>query len=229
MLCIAGVLGLFLAILTSGESIQTSAGISVAAGRVLIIDPGHGGEDGGAVSANGTVESHINLAIGRQMDRIARLMGQTTVMTRSEDISIYDDGCQTLRQKKVSDLHNRVSICNSTQGGVLISIHQNSLPDKPGVQGAQVFYNAVSGSQELAQAVQQALNDTVNGEHPKDIKKIPDSIYLMKNVTCPAILIECGFLSNAAETERLSRESYQTVLAMVILSAVMENAATTLP
>ena len=125
---------------------------------VLIIDPGHGGEDGGAVANDGTVESGINLSVALMVEDLARLAGWDTVMTRREDISIHDEGSETIREKKNSDLRNRVALCNSVEGGILISIHQNSLPSVPSVHGAQVFYNGVGDSEFLAQAIQDELN-----------------------------------------------------------------------
>lgn len=220
LLCLVLLFAGFAVILRAGEAVPSSAEAALEQGRpVLIIDPGHGGEDGGAVATDGTVESGINLAIALRVEEGAKLLGWETVMTRREDISIHDSGAETLRQKKVSDLHNRADLCNSVAGGVLISIHQNSLPASKSVQGAQVFYNGVEGSQELAQAIQEALNANLNGDRPKTAKRIGDNVYLMKTVTCPAVLVECGFLSNAQETQRLVSPEYQTRLAAVILSA----------
>lgn len=214
----------FTVILRQGRAVQTSAYEGESRGEaVLIIDPGHGGEDGGAVAKDGTVESGINLAVALKIEKAAAFLGLKTVMTRSEDISIHDSGAETLRQKKVSDLKNRAALCNETEQGVLISIHQNSLPQSPSVRGAQVFYNGQPGSQELAQAIQDALNDTVNLDHPKSPKAITAGVYLMENTTCPGVLIECGFLSNPSETEKLKDPAYQSRLAAVILSAAAEH------
>lgn len=215
----------FAAILWRGSAVQASNHLTEAeqGGVVLIIDPGHGGEDGGAVASDGTVESQINLSIALKMEEAAHLLGVDTVMTRREDVSIYDEDAETLRQKKISDLHNRVALCNSIAGGILISIHQNSLPTAKSVQGAQVFYNGAAGSEELALAIQTALNTSLNGDHPKSIKKIDGSVYLMENTTCPAVLVECGFLSNATEVELLKSPIYQDKLAVVILSAALDQ------
>ncbi len=217
----------FAAILWQGRAVQASKNLRTEGQGdiVLLIDPGHGGEDGGAVSADGTVESRINLSIALKIEEAARLLGCDTVMTRREDVSIHDADAETLRQKKVSDLHNRAALCNSVAGGVLISIHQNSLPTAKTVRGAQVFYNGVPGSEALAQAIQEALNAAVNGGRPKNIKKTDSSVYLMENAACPAVLVECGFLSNPEETELLKSQAYQDRLAMVILSAALEQLA----
>ena len=185
---------------------------------VIVIDAGHGGEDGGAVAADGTVESGINLAIAQDLDALLRFLGCETRMTRTEDAAIYSDGARTLREKKASDLKNRTALANGTPGALLISIHQNCLPGHPGVRGAQVFYNAVEPSRQLAEVVQQALNGTVN-ESAKTAKPIGDGVYLMSHTTCPAILVECGFLSNPEETALLQQSSYQVKMAAVIAAA----------
>ena len=142
-------------------------------------------------------------------------------MIRTEDVSIYSEDAQTLRQKKASDLKNRVALVNGTPGAVLISIHQNSLPSSPRVHGAQVFYAVTEQSDALAASVQQALNAGVNVSNEKQEKRIDPSIYLMKHVTCPAILVECGFLSNAQETERLQDANYQKRLAISIAAGFL--------
>lgn len=213
----------FVAIMWQGEAVQTSADGTLSAQMpTLIIDPGHGGEDGGAVASDGTIESLINLSIAEKAADLAELLGWDVCMTRETDISIHDAGAETLREKKVSDLKNRVKICNQVENGILLSIHQNSLPGAPSVKGAQVFYNEQAGSLELAQAIQTVLNTTINQEHQKEVKEMGSSSYLMKNVTCPAVLIECGFLSNPEETQRLKTSSYQFEIAFCIISALSQ-------
>jgi len=190
-------------------------------GTVYVVDPGHGGEDGGAVGSDGTVESGVNLGIALRLNDLLRFCGQTTRMTRREDVSIYSDGAVTLREKKVSDLKNRVALVNSTPGAVLVSIHQNKLPEAPRVHGAQVFYNAVEGAQDAAERIQSSLNGIVNKEKGKEPKQITNTIYLMKNITAQGILIECGFLSNPEETASLLRPEYQMKLAAAIVSGLI--------
>lgn len=192
---------------------------------VYVIDAGHGGEDGGALSANGVKESDINLAVAGRTELLLRLLGAETAMTRRDDSSIYSDGADTLRQKKASDLRNRVALVNAVPGAVLVSIHQNSLPSVPSVRGAQVFYGTVAQSAELAASVQEALNRSVNIGNEKHEKKIDSSIYLMKNVTCPAILVECGFLSNAEETQLLQTAERQKTLALTIAAGLLRAQA----
>jgi len=144
-------------------------------------------------------------------------------MTRTEDISIHDASASTLREKKRSDLENRVGLVNSTQGAILVSIHQNSLPSSKQTHGAQVFYGKKEGSAEVANAVQLALNQTVNAGNEKTEKAIDASIFLMKNVTAPAILIECGFLSNPQEEALLTDSVYQERVAWNIFMGIVQE------
>lgn len=186
----------------------------------VIVDPGHGGEDGGAVSPDGILESQLNLAIGHQVNDLLRFTGQRTVMTRTEDVSIHTEG-DTIRARKASDIHNRVALVNSTERSVLLSVHQNSLPSSTITHGAQVFWNQQDGAEALARVIQDSLNSSINTGNEKQPKQIPSTIYLMKHVTSPAILVECGFLSNAEETLKLQEPSYQKKLAAAITSGYL--------
>lgn len=188
-----------------------------------IIDAGHGGEDGGAVAQDGTVESALNLAIASKLEQILRFLGQDTRLTRRDENAVYSSSAHTLREKKRSDLENRVLQINSTPHALLISIHQNSLPASPQVHGAQVFYNQVDGADALAQSVQSALNRTVNAGNEKECKPIDASIYLMRQAECSAILVECGFMSNSDEVQMLKQRIYQTKLAATIAAGVLNH------
>lgn len=188
---------------------------------VYVLDAGHGGEDGGAVSKSGVKESGINLAITHDLNELLQFLGKDTVLTRSDDVSIHSSGAETLHQKKVSDLKNRVALVNATPGAILVSIHQNSLPQVPSVHGAQVFYGKAAQGEALALSVQSVLNQSINIGNEKHEKQIDSTIYLMKNVTCPAILVECGFLSNNAETEKLQDPAYQKKIAASIAAGLL--------
>ncbi len=188
----------------------------------LILDAGHGGEDGGAVSVTGVPESNINLAVVLRLDQLLGFYGLSPILIRDRDISIYDAGCTTLRQKKVSDLKNRVSMIEATENAVVISIHQNTFSNSA-YHGAQVFFRAEGESEALAKLAQKALQEGVDPGNKRTPTKIPDSVYLMKHITCPAILVECGFLSNPAEEEKLRNEGYQTQLALCVASAWLRS------
>ncbi len=185
-----------------------------------IIDAGHGGEDGGAISVTGTSESQINLAIALKLEQLFALYGHCPTMIRSEDISIYDQGCDTLHEKKVSDIYNRVALIQATPNATLISIHQNSYPDSQ-YDGFQVFYATTDDSQPLAEAVQTSLKANLNPENSREVKQIYDTVYLLNHSSCPAILVECGFLTNLQEAEKLETEGYQLQLAASILAGVL--------
>lgn len=190
-------------------------------GVTLIIDAGHGGEDGGAVSLSGAVESGINLAIARRLELIAALYGVPTVMLRSEDISLHDSTAETLREKKNSDLHNRVDAVNGVENGVLISIHQNTYQN-PKYSGAQVFYAPTEGSRAFAEFTQEILRLTLNVSNQRQATQIPDTVYLMNHVSKPAILVECGFLSNAMEDQLLQTPEYQLLVAAALAGAYLQ-------
>lgn len=190
--------------------------------EIIILDAGHGGADGGAVSADGTPEDDINLAIVLRLRDLFALMGRQTVLTRTGEASLADPDSATLRQEKVSDTKNRVALINSVANGCLISIHQNTLPGHPTVHGAQVFYGKVTGSDARAVTVQQTLNNAINVDNEKTAKTIGGDIYIMAHVNCPAILVECGFLSNSAETRLLLSPEYQTKLAAAICCGYLQ-------
>ena len=178
---------------------------TASAGQVVILDAGHGGADGGAVSDSG---DFIRLR------DVLSFCGHTVALTREGEDALCD-GTGTLRQQKVSDTKKRVELVNSFPHGFLISIHQNSLPGHPTVRGAQSFHNGKGTAETAALSIQQALNDAVN-ERDKAAKRIDDSIYLMKHADCSAVLVECGFLSNPEETVLLQQPDYQLHIAAAI-------------
>ena len=190
---------------------------------VYVLDAGHGGADGGAVSTGGLYESDINLSITLRLRDVFLLVGRDVVLTRSDEQSLADDPSASLRQQKVSDTQNRVELINSIERARLISIHQNTLAGHASVHGAQVFYSATDSSAEIAETIQQALNRVINIDNGKSKKPISSDVYLMSHITCPAVLVECGFLSNNAETERLQNASYQTLLAVTICCSATEG------
>ena len=219
ILVLLGLFACFAAILWQGSAINASKNLELRQGSaVLVIDPGHGGFDGGAVAEDGTVESQINLAVALQMEELARLVGVETVMTRREDTALDDPSAGTIRQRKASDLKNRTALANSASSGVLVSIHQNSLPESRSVHGAQAFYDGAG--EEIALAVQEALNSTIN-DRPKEAKSAGSGVYLLSHAEIPAVLVECGFLSNPGETDLLNTQAHQTRLALVIFTSVL--------
>lgn len=184
----------------------------------LVLDAGHGGEDGGAVSITGAPESQINLAIVLKLRDILGLYGVDPVLLREEDISLHDSSAGTLREKKRSDLKNRVAAIEDVEGGTLLSIHQNTYPGSR-YCGAHVFFAPTEGSQSLAEHFQNSIKAALQPDNERSAKQIPDTVYIMNHVTCPAILIECGFLTNPEEEALLRDEDYQRKLAAVVAGA----------
>lgn len=183
----------------------------------VIIDAGHGGEDGGASSCTGVLESQINLEISLRLNDLLHLLGYQTRMIRTTDTAIYSEG-ETLSAKKVSDLKNRVAIVNETDNALLVSIHQNTFPDGR-YSGAQVFYSKDANSKQLADHLQTALIQNLNPGSRRRAKP-SDGIYLMQHIQQPGILVECGFISNAEEDSKLRSPEYQQKLACVIATEV---------
>lgn len=190
--------------------------------RQLILDAGHGGEDGGAVSVSGVPESNINLAVVLRIDQLLGFCGVSPILIRDKDISVYDAGCNTLREKKVSDLHNRVSLIEGTENALVVSVHQNTFSNAA-YHGAQVFYREGEESLALAEAIQNALREGLDPDNGREPTRIPSSVYLMAHITCPAVLVECGFLSNPEEEAKLMTEEYQIQLAVCMTSALLES------
>lgn len=204
-----------------GVGARTAFAPARSGGRTLVLDAGHGGEDGGAVSLSGVPESQINLAIVLRLDQLLGLYGQAPILLRSEDISLHDDGAETLREKKVSDLRNRAAIVSETENAVLLSVHQNTFPDTQ-YHGAQVFFADTELSQPFAELTQELLRISLDPQNTRQSKPIPDSVYLMNHVSCPAILVECGFLSNTREEQLLLTGGYQTKLAAVLAASWLQ-------
>lgn len=189
--------------------------------RTLVIDAGHGGEDGGAVAPNGTLESEINLDIALRLEALADFWGVTTVMTRTESGISYPAEAETLSAKKKADQHARLDLIHRTPGAILISIHQNNYPSAS-PWGIQVFYGSVTGSDQLASITQNNLTTQLSPDNRRVASAIDGGIYLMREANCPAILVECGFLSNAEELSKLENETYRMELTAVILASYLQ-------
>lgn len=222
LFCIVGFLTIISALsLLVFTPVEETAG-SVSSDHILIIDAGHGGEDGGAVAADGTLEAQLNLSIALKLDVLASFCGVHTVMTRTGDHIDYPTDAATIAARKTADQKQRVSLINSIPNGVLISVHQNWYPTA-GPHGAQVLYarNPESGS--FGTQMHAKILETLDPDNRRVAAPISEDIYLMRNAECPAVLIECGFLSNPDELIRLQDSVYQTKLAMLMLSTYLET------
>lgn len=183
----------------------------------LVIDAGHGGMDGGASGATGTTEQHINLSIAKRTQSLAGFFGVSTVMTREDEQSLdYKEGA-SIRRNKVADIKKRESIALSVKNPVFLSIHLNQFDDVQ-YKGAQVFYskNNPEGAL-LAKALQESMVSGLDKSNKRKEKQALDTIYLLKKLRCPAVIVECGFLSNPQEEKLLINESYHKKAALCII------------
>ncbi len=185
--------------------------------HTLLIDAGHGGIDGGAVSSDGVKESDVNLAIALKMSGLCELMGIEHQMTRSTDA-----GCLNAESySEHDDLVSRADMANAIDNCVLISVHQNKYPSEL-VRGAEVMYAATQGSRELGLLTQSNLVSALDPENRRVAHAAPDELLLTSSVKCPAILAECGFISNPQEAARLADSDYQTKIAMTLVASYIQ-------
>lgn len=186
----------------------------------VIVDAGHGGEDGGAQVGDVT-EKDINLAVANKLSDILRLCGCRVVEIRDEDISVYGDDAETLREKKVSDLKHRVQIVNESENNLLVSIHQNKFNNST-YSGTQLFYSTNNdNSRVLAEAIRQSVVSFLQNDNTRELKPSGSDIYLLDQAKVPAVIVECGFLSNDAERAKLLDDGYQSEMAYAIAMGVL--------
>lgn len=191
---------------------------------VIILDAGHGGEDGGATGTNGVLEKDLNLSMTRGLAALLRLAGYTVVETRTEDKLLYSEGTQK-GHKKQGDLSNRLAFTKQYPNSVFVSIHMNTFPNQS-CEGVQVWYSQNNeASKEIAEAVQAQVTTLVQPSNRRRIKAATSGIYILRHATTPAILIECGFLSTPAECERLCDPLYRQKLTLALFSAITEKTA----
>ncbi len=188
----------------------------------VIVDPGHGDFDGGTQSESGIIEKDVNLEISLKLKEMLCLSGYNVVMTRSDDTVLNDKDAVTIRQKKSTDLKNRLKLIESYPDCIFISIHQNYFTESK-YSGTQVFYSGNNPESEtLANAIQQSVIENVQTDNTRQTKKSGSEIFLLYKAQCPAIMIECGFLSNENETQMLTDEQYQKKLVAAIVAGIIK-------
>jgi N-acetylmuramoyl-L-alanine amidase len=202
---------------------ETLAAISWAvAGRTIVIDPGHGGEDPGKVGVGGAYEKDINLQVALKLRSLLAQGGASVVMTRERDHSLCEDK-ETIRERKREDLTRRLAAAEESGAGIYVTLHCNSFPQSNS-SGAQVFYAPqVQGSLELAQSLQDSLRETLG--NTRRLPKKDVSSMIMKQAVIPTVNVEMGFLSNAREEELLLRPEYQDKLAWAIYRGIVYHLA----
>ncbi len=220
VLCICGV---FTGIIANKNVYATSVSSDNLSGNypTIIIDAGHGGEDGGASSESGQLEKDINLYISLTLEKLLQQGGFSVKMIRNNDISIHDGTANTTRERKVSDIQNRVKITNSDKNNILVSIHQNHFTESQ-YFGTQVFYSKNNEkSSVLAESIRTAVTSLLQPENNRKCKEA-DNVYLLDHVNVPAVIVECGFLSNPDEAYKLSQSEYKNNLAYTIYLGIVE-------
>lgn len=189
--------------------------------RVVIVDAGHGTPDEGAESSNGITEAQINLKIALKLQKLLEQNGCTVILTRHDENSIYDEGSDTIREKKVSDLKNRVKIGNESGADIFVSIHLNKI-EQTQYSGWQTFYKkGCEDSKNLATIIQKNLNASIETKNERTPAML-NTVYIMKNIQIPITIVECGFLSNPEEEKLLQTEEYQEKLAWGIYNGIIE-------
>ena len=198
---------------------QTTAAVSQEAKvRKVVVDAGHGGFDSGKVGINGALEKDINLEIARKVQRKLEQAGISTLMTRETDQGLYDDGEEN---KKQQDMKRRCSLINESEADLAVSIHQNSFTQES-ICGPQVFYYETSvKGRNLAEILQETLNQNLEIARPR-AGKANDTYYLLRKTEIPTVIVECGFLSNTEEAEKLMKEVYQEKIAQAICEGVQK-------
>lgn len=190
--------------------------------KTVIVDAGHGGDDGGAIGIDGTVEKDINLDIALKLEKILKFYGFNVIMTRTQDVMTCDDGLDSLRKRKISDIHNRFELMRKNPDAIFISVHQNKFEDSS-QHGTQVFYSGNDErSKELAEAIQTSVTLTLQRKNDRVVKKSGSGIYLLYHAKIPAVLVECGFISNSDEVKKLKDESYRRKLAILIADGLLK-------
>ena len=201
------------------QSVEASAA-AAAQKPVIVLDAGHGGADGGCVSVNGVPEKGINLSVMETTRDILTLLGYDVKCTRESDISIHDKGVEGLAKQKISDMDNRLAIINGSNASLAVSIHQNQFTD-PKYYGAQMFYKADSPeSERLAESLRGRFKALLQPENERETKPVGDELFLIHNAVCPAVMAECGFLSNPEEAAKLESAAYQREVAFALSDGI---------
>ena len=189
--------------------------------KVIVIDPGHGGIDGGAKSENGVIEKDINLSISLKTKAALESKGYKVIMTRSEDVGLYTEG-KKVREKKIEDLGNRVKIKKDNKCDAFISIHQNMFPQK-NCKGAQVWSANNEPSQKLGKIIQQKFKEEVDQNNKREAKVAKKEYKILNDgYEGASVIVECGFLSNPEECELLGKDDYQNKIANTLANAIDE-------
>lgn len=212
----------FSLVLSLGYVATPTVSDAIGSRNTIIVDAGHGGEDGGTQSSAGVLEKEINLDISLKLGTLLRLMGYPVVYTRTEDKLQYGEDAKVQRQKKVSDIHYRMNIADLYADALFLSIHQNYFSESK-YYGAQVFYSKNNPESKIvAEKLQGSIRSIIQPENDREIKASGTDIYLLYHAKSPAVMVECGFLSNPGEALLLSDKNYQKKMCLAIVAGIEE-------
>jgi N-acetylmuramoyl-L-alanine amidase len=218
-LCLVFVLT-FSVVLSFGFASQPTVSHVIETKNMIIVDAGHGGEDGGTQSSAGILEKTINLDISMKLGTLLKLMGYSVVYTRTEDKLVYGDDAVTQRQKKVSDIRYRMNMIEMYPDALFLSVHQNYFTQSK-YNGAQVFYSKNNPESEIvAESIQASIRSLLQPENKRQIKPTGTDVYLLYHSKSPAVMVECGFMSNAGEALLLADENYQKKICLAIAAGI---------
>ena len=204
------------------NNILTETNATPLTSKVIVVDAGHGLPDEGAVGFNGTTEEAINLAISLKLQKLLETSGAKVILTRSDENGIYSLDSKSIREKKISDIKNRVNLGNNSNADIFVSIHLNKYPPSEIYRGWQTFYQANNtDSKNLSNLIQTNINKNIDYKNTRKPMKITD-VYIMNNVKIPSVIVECGFLSNPEETTLLQDENYQSKIAWGIFIGIQD-------
>ena len=221
--CIMAICAIFCAVLIVSNPNNYSSLPTIAEKPqiTVIIDAGHGGEDGGTQSSDGTLEKDLNLDIAIRLKQLLQNQGINVILTRETDILLYDRNTDYKGRKKLLDAEARLKIAADNPDAIFVSIHQNAF-SSPQYSGLQVWYSGNNASSlPIAEAIQSSVKATLQPENNRAVKLSGSNVYIMQHIQNPAVLVECGFLSSPSEAKKLSDPSYRQNLSQVICDAIV--------
>ncbi len=220
-ICIILLMSFFILMISAAGNITVNTSSDISDNLpTIVIDPGHGGEDGGAVSDRGVLEKDINLSIANDTSALFYLLGFDVTKTRKADMAL-DSGEDTIRKRKVSDMKKRLEIFNSSEENTIISIHQNKFSESK-YHGTQIFYSPNNQkSKQLADSIKFSVKGLLQPDNERECKEADGGIYLLKNTNNPAVIVECGFISNEEECNHLLDKQYQKQMAFSITAGFL--------
>ena len=204
------------------ENVVSASSGKISENNIILLDAGHGGEDGGAIGVGGIIEKDMNLAITLKTAAFFEFFGYEIELTRENDEMTCDKNIKNQRERKVSDIKNRLKQMEKSPCVCSISIHQNIFGGE--AKGAQIFYGKNNPESKLiAETLQSGISSLLQPENNRVIKEASDDIYILYHTEKPAVMVECGFISNSSEAALLTDDNYQNKMAFAIAISTVKH------